>query len=99
MASAALFIFQPGSPLARSTFSGEPEVHPPALRLNEVWHDRRVMWFLGLWLGMNFLTGVFSLTPGDAVNIAWEAHLGGFITGFFAFRSFDPWSSGQGGLG
>jgi membrane associated rhomboid family serine protease len=50
------------------------------------------MWFLGLWLGLNFLTGVFSLTPGDAVNIAWEAHLGGFITGFFAFRSFDPWS-------
>jgi membrane associated rhomboid family serine protease len=92
MASAALFMFQPGSALARSTFSAEPEIHPPALRLNEVWHDRRVMWFLGLWLGMNFLTGVFSLTPGDAVNIAWEAHLGGFITGFFAFRSFDPWS-------
>ena len=92
MASASLFMFQPGAPLARGQFSGEQEIHPPALRLSEVWHDHRVMWFLGIWMGLNLLTGVFSLTPGDAGPIAWEAHVGGFVTGFFAFRSFDPWS-------
>ena len=92
MASVSLFMFQPGAPLSRGSFFGDQEIHPPALRLSEVWHDHRVMWFLGLWMGLNLVTGVFSLAPGDAGPIAWEAHVGGFITGFFAFRSFDPWS-------
>ncbi len=92
IASTALFMFQPGSALGRPAADENQVPHPPALRLSQVWQDRRVMWFVGLWLGINLVTGLVSLAPADGVLIAWEAHLGGFITGFFAFRSFDPWS-------
>ena len=94
MASASLFMFQPGAPLSGNLLRVKEGFNPKALRLREVWRDRRVMWFLGLWLGLNLLTGLFSLTPGGGAGpIAWEAHLGGFITGLLAFRRFDPWSS------
>jgi membrane associated rhomboid family serine protease len=93
MASASLFMFQPGAPLSGRVVIGKEHFHPRALRLREVWRDHRVKWFLGIWLALNLLTGLFSLTPGGGAGpIAWEAHLGGFVTGFFAFRSFDPWS-------
>jgi membrane associated rhomboid family serine protease len=93
MAAVSLFMFQPGASLSGGLVTGREVYHPPALRLSAVWRDRRVMWFLGIWLGLNLLTGFFSLTPGGGAGpIAWEAHLGGFVTGFLAFRSFDPWS-------
>lgn len=93
MASASLFMFQPGASRLGGLVTGRKAFHPPALRLKDVWRNHRVKWFLGIWLGLNLLTGLLSFGPGGGSGpIAWEAHLGGFITGFLAFRSFDPWS-------
>ena len=47
--------------------------------------------FLMVWLVMNILTGIGAPEFGLAdAAIAWEAHIGGFIVGLFAFQLFDP---------
>ncbi len=49
------------------------------------------MSFLIIWFVVNFVFGYFSLQlgAGDA-TVAWEAHVGGFLAGFFLFPWFDP---------
>jgi membrane associated rhomboid family serine protease len=43
-----------------------------------------------VWLGIDIFTASTGvLTEG---RIAWEAHLGGFLTGLLAFPLFDRWS-------
>jgi len=37
------------------------------------------VFFLGIWFALQFLNGFFSV--GQTATIAWEAHIGGFITG------------------
>jgi len=46
--------------------------------------------FLVVWIGINVATGydLFGLSGG--VAIAWEAHIGGLITGFLAIGFLDP---------
>jgi membrane associated rhomboid family serine protease len=56
-----------------------------------VFRDGRALTFLLTWFGCNILFGAFA-TPlgiGDA-TVAWEAHIGGFLAGLFAFSLFDP---------
>lgn len=90
MAAAALFMFQPGGGLSGLSF-GRPSAHqPPALSLREAFRDQRVMWFLGTWLAINLLTGLFNPVPGGSDHIAWEAHIGGFIVGLALFPLLDP---------
>ncbi|MFZ4787088.1 MAG: rhomboid family intramembrane serine protease [Beijerinckiaceae bacterium] len=90
MAAAALFMFQPGAGLSGLSF-GRPSAHqPPALSLREAFRDQRVMWFLGTWLAINLLTGLFNPVPGGSDHIAWEAHIGGFIVGLALFPLLDP---------
>jgi membrane associated rhomboid family serine protease len=46
-----------------------------------------------IWLGIDLLTaGSGILTEG---RIAWEAHLGGFLTGLLAFPLFDGHGQGR----
>ena len=53
--------------------------------------DRRVLLFLLVWFGINYLFGVLARPLGitDA-SIAWEAHAGGFVTGLVLFPWLDP---------
>ena len=95
MAAVVRFAFQPGAPLGAALgFSDRRADHVyrlPALPLREVASNRNAVTFLGLWFFANFLFGVFPATAGMAdANIAWEAHIGGFLVGFFGFRWFDP---------
>lgn len=62
----------------------------PMLSLVETFTNRQVVTFLALWFGMNFLfgSGVINL-GGEAPNVAWQAHIGGFLTGLFGFSFFD----------
>lgn len=90
MASAALFMFQPGSGLAASGFGSDFIDPPPALRLSEALRDRRVQWFLGTWLVINLITGMVNPVSGGSEHIAWEAHIGGFLVGLLAFPLLDP---------
>jgi membrane associated rhomboid family serine protease len=66
--------------------------HPnavPRMPLQVALFDRRTVLGVGIWLGVNF---IFGLGLGDFMQsgeIAWEAHVGGFLFGFLFFRWFD----------
>ena len=38
---------------------------------------------------INLVTGLVGFVPGEESQIAWEAHIGGFVVGFFFVSSFD----------
>jgi membrane associated rhomboid family serine protease len=66
--------------------------HPlaiPRMPLQVALFDRSTMLGVGLWLAVNL---IFGLGLGDIIQsgeIAWEAHVGGFLFGFLLFRWFD----------
>jgi membrane associated rhomboid family serine protease len=63
----------------------------PAPPISEALRDRRVLVFLLVWFGLNLLFGlvggVGNLASGE---IAWQAHIGGFVTGLLFFPLLDP---------
>ena len=63
----------------------------PALPLREIMSSRSAISFLFFWFLANFLFGTTPVPLGvtDA-TVAWEAHIGGFLTGLLGFRWFDP---------
>lgn len=91
MAAAMRFAFQPGAPLGVFRVDDTLAYRLPALSLGSVFADRRVLNFALVWFGLNIATGL--LAPGlglvDA-SIAWEAHIGGFVTGLLVFPLLDP---------
>jgi len=53
--------------------------------------DPRFLIFLGVWIGLNALFGLGSTSMvGDGQEIAWQAHIGGFVAGLLLFTAFDP---------
>ena len=90
MAAATRFVFQPGAPLGPFPLQGENGYLLRALSLQETFSDRRALVFLAVWFGVNFISGVMSPTFMGGDTIAWEAHVGGFLGGLFAFQFFDP---------
>ncbi len=62
----------------------------PLMSFREMIRDRRVLIAVGIWLALNFLTGLAPSLLTSATGIAWEAHLGGFLFGILAFHYFDP---------
>ena len=45
----------------------------------------------GIWIGLNIFFGIFGGTPGAAgEQVAWVAHIGGFVYGLVAIRLFMP---------
>jgi membrane associated rhomboid family serine protease len=96
MAAAVRFVFQPGAPLGESLGFAERAdegmaYRQPALPLRKILSNRTAISFLFFWFLANFLFGVIPVPLGvtDA-TVAWEAHIGGFLTGLLAFRWFDP---------
>ncbi|TIS72996.1 MAG: rhomboid family intramembrane serine protease, partial [Mesorhizobium sp.] len=67
----------------QAAFAGEP------LPIAIVLRSRGVMTFLGVWMVINLATGLLGFAPGIEGQIAWEAHIGGFVGGFFGVRFFD----------
>jgi membrane associated rhomboid family serine protease len=92
MAGAARFVFSAGGPLVGFRQHGDPAAyHQPAPPFGEVMRDRSVLTFLIAWFGMNLLFGLFGGSTGIASGpIAWEAHIGGFLTGLLLFPLLDP---------
>jgi membrane associated rhomboid family serine protease len=91
MAAAMRFAFQRGGPLEMLRGENEEAYRVPALPLSGVLRDSRVLLFLAVWFGINFIFGVDSfptLTGGETV--AWQAHVGGFLAGLLLFSWFDP---------
>jgi membrane associated rhomboid family serine protease len=94
VAAAMRFAFEPGAPLGPGrniSIANDGAYSVPALPLGRVFRDGRALTFLLVWFGCNILFGAFArpLGIGDAA-VAWEAHIGGFLFGLFAFSFFDP---------
>lgn len=50
---------------------------------------RPVLTFVGIWFVINIITGIYSAQETGLAAIAWEAHIGGFVAGFFGIALFD----------
>jgi membrane associated rhomboid family serine protease len=88
MAAAMRFAFQRGGPLF-----GEGDVYRvPARSLLATFTDLRFLLFLAVWFGLNALFGFGTLSFGtsDGEQVAWQAHIGGFLAGLILFNLFDP---------
>jgi membrane associated rhomboid family serine protease len=96
MAAAIRFVFQPGAPLGEQLgfsqrASEELAYRLPALPLREILSNRSAVSFLFFWFLANFLFGIVPAPAGiENAAVAWQAHIGGFLFGLFAFRWFDP---------
>ena len=89
MAGSIRFILATGGPLRSGS---NPEAYQrPAQPLSAILRDNRVILFVAVWFGLNFIFGVMGAGSGLASGpIAWQAHVGGFITGLLLFPFFDP---------
>jgi len=91
MAAAMRFAFQRGGPLGVWGQSDPQAYRIPAAPLSAALRDPRILAFLGVWFGFNLLFGIGSLPLiGEGQQVAWEAHIGGFLAGLVLFSPFDP---------
>jgi membrane associated rhomboid family serine protease len=84
MGAAARFSFRISHGRGMRAFMGEP------LSITAALASRTVLTFVAIWFAANFIAGLG--WPGNMVspsNIAWEAHIGGFLTGFILIGGFD----------
>jgi membrane associated rhomboid family serine protease len=97
MAAALRFVFQPNGPLESwRDGAGDGEAYRvAAMSLLATFRDIRFLLFLVAWIGLNALFGLgavsFGLEPGQ--QVAWQAHIGGFLAGLLLFTPFDRASS------
>lgn len=85
MAASARFAFNRGY----GGFAALQSRHTsPCLTLKQLRHNQQAMMFLGIWLVLNLVFGLM----GGGGQIAWEAHLGGFVSGLLVFPYLDPFS-------
>ncbi|MBO6539400.1 MAG: rhomboid family intramembrane serine protease [Rhizobiaceae bacterium] len=83
MGAAARFAFRIDRKRDKPAFAGE------VLAIPRVLSSRPAVTFLAVWFAINFATGLGFDASGMSAQIAWEAHIGGFLVGFFAIRLFD----------
>ncbi|GHE48872.1 rhomboid family intramembrane serine protease [Camelimonas fluminis] len=78
-------------------FGGPASVHlARADSLADTFRNRRAMMFAGAWFITNILFGVLARPLGVSESIvAWQAHIGGFLTGLLLFGFFDPHPAGS----
>jgi membrane associated rhomboid family serine protease len=69
--------------------AGKPAFAGALLPISLVLRMRGVLTFLVIWMIVNLVTGIVGFAPGVENRIAWEAHVGGFMAGFFGVRLFD----------
>jgi membrane associated rhomboid family serine protease len=67
---------------------GRPAFAGRMLTIFEALRSRAVLVFLAVWMIINVVTGLGFMTPGITNPIAWEAHIGGFLAGFFCLAPF-----------
>ena len=82
MGAAVRFAFVPGMAVAEA-------VKAPAQSLLQSLTNRSIMTFVVIWFLLNWLLGSGVINIGVDAQIAWEAHMGGFIFGWLAFGLFD----------
>jgi membrane associated rhomboid family serine protease len=91
MAAAIRFAFQDGGPLGLWRAHESHAYHVPAAPLRQALTQPNVVAFLVVWFGLNLVLGLASLSlGGEDEEIAWQAHIGGFLAGLLLFPWFDP---------
>ena len=91
MAASIRFAFQRGSFLSFGRGNADAAARVPALPLWKSLKSPRVLGFLAVWFGINFIFGVGAIAVGSAAqSVAWQAHIGGFLAGLLLFSLFDP---------
>ena len=92
MAAAMRFVFQHGGPLGLlGRGDDEDSYRVPAAPLSTMLRDPRILAFLAVWFGVNFIFGMGAVSmPGTEGTVAWQAHVGGFLAGLLGFSLFDP---------
>jgi membrane associated rhomboid family serine protease len=91
MGAATRFAFAPGGPLDVWQGDRTRADRIPAAPLAVALRNPRVVAFLAVWFGVNLLFGVGTIPiAGDSPNVAWQAHVGGFLAGLLLFSAFDP---------
>jgi membrane associated rhomboid family serine protease len=101
MAAALRFVFQQGAPLGLWRADGNDAAYRmPASSLTETLRNPRFLIFLGVWIGVNALFGLGSFSIGQEAGqeVAWQAHIGGFVAGLLLFNAFDPVAPQQPGF-
>lgn len=88
MAAAVRFAFAPGGSL--SGVRGPHADHQPAQPLLSALKDKRVLGFVGIWVALNLVFGMVSVPGSEDAEVAWQAHMGGFLAGLLLFPFFDP---------
>jgi membrane associated rhomboid family serine protease len=82
MGAATRFAFRIGRAEGKPAFTGTP------LPVLECLRYRTVVTFLAVWMVVNLVTGLVGLGASGDASIAWEAHIGGFLAGFFGVTYF-----------
>ena len=83
MGAAARFAFRIDRRRTKPAFAGR------VLSVPQVFSSRPAVTFLAVWFAINLVTG-FGFGASDmSAQIAWEAHIGGFVVGFFGIRLMD----------
>ena len=92
MAAALRFVFQNGGPLGLWRGAAHNDAYRvPASSLAATLRDPRFLIFFGTWMGLNLLVGLGTVSIGEeGQEIAWQAHIGGFVAGLLLFNAFDP---------
>jgi membrane associated rhomboid family serine protease len=87
MGAAVRFLFLPMNDGDIDALAGD--TRPPLVPLSQALTDRRILAAVAGWTALNLLAARGAEAIFDDVSIAWEAHLGGFFTGFLTFGLFD----------
>ena len=93
MGAAVRFVFRPSSDASAMLDRREIEAGfaRPALSLPDLVRTKAALFFILVWFGTNLVFGLYpSLSGVSEGPIAWQAHIGGFLTGLLAFPLFDP---------
>ena len=88
MGAALRFLFLPMKDGDADALAGE--TRPPLLPLSQALTDRRILVAVAGWTALNVLAALGAEATLQDMSIAWEAHLGGFFTGFLIFGLLDP---------
>jgi membrane associated rhomboid family serine protease len=90
MGAATRFVFQRGGPLDNWRSDPGSADLVPAAPLSVALRNPRVLAFVAIWFALNLVFGIGSVSfTGADQEVAWEAHVGGFLAGLLLFALFD----------
>jgi membrane associated rhomboid family serine protease len=92
MAAATPIMFGQGSVFSR-TSTDEAAKRVPVLSFRDLLKSQQAVAFMATFLGLQLFTGAAQVVEVVALldqrNIAWQAHLGGFVAGLLAFYALE----------